>query len=156
MKITLISVGKLKEKYWEEAEQEYLKRLSAFCDFKIIELKEEKFSPKDNFENIKNKEEAKILARISKNSLVILLDKNGKEFDSEKLAEKIKNFENKNITNIDLIIGGPLGFTENFLKQYTEKWSFSKLTFTHQMIRIFLLEQIYRAFMIKNKRNYHY
>lgn len=156
MNINIITIGKLKEDYWQKAEKEYLKRLSAFCNLNIIEIKEEKFSEKDNFENIKNKEGEKIISKIPKNSFVILLDKEGKNFSSEQIAGELKNFENKSIGDISFIIGGPLEFSEKILNKYNEKWSFSNLTFTHQMIRIFLLEQIYRGFMIKENRKYHY
>lgn len=156
MNINIITIGKLKEDYWQKAEKEYLKRLSAFCNLKITEIKEEKFSEKDNFENIKNKEGEKIISKIPENSLVILLEKEGQIFSSEQIAGELKNFENKSIGDISFIIGGPLGFSEKILNKYNEKWSFSNLTFTHQMIRIFLLEQIYRGFMIKENRKYHY
>jgi len=156
MNINIITIGKLKEDYWKEAEKEYLKRLQAFCNLKIIEIKEEKFTEKDNFENIKNKEGKKILKKIPENSFVILLDKEGKKFTSKKIGEQLTNFENESKNNISFIIGGPLGFSKEILNKHNEKWSFSNLTFTHQMIRIFLLEQIYRGFMIKENRKYHY
>jgi len=154
-KINIITLGKLKEKYWSDAEQEYLKRLSIFTKINIIELKEEKFDEKSNHEVIKEKEAEKILKAIHKNSYVIVLDKEGKQFSSEELSKKIIEFKNSS-TEISCVIGGPLGLAESILNIAKEKWSFSKLTFTHQMMRVILLEQIYRSFMISEDRKYHW
>ncbi|PIR78545.1 MAG: 23S rRNA (pseudouridine(1915)-N(3))-methyltransferase RlmH [Candidatus Magasanikbacteria bacterium CG10_big_fil_rev_8_21_14_0_10_36_16] len=154
-KINIITLGKLKEKYWSDAEQEYLKRLSIFTKTNIIELKEEKFDEKSNHEVIKEKEAEKILKAIHKNSYVIVLDKEGKQFSSEELSKKIIEFKNSS-TEISFVIGGPLGLAESILNIAKEKWSFSKLTFTHQMMRVILLEQIYRSFMISEDRKYHW
>ena len=155
MKINIITLGKLKESYLQEAEQEYLKRLSVFTKINIIELKEEKFDEKSNHEVIKEKEAEKILKAIHKNSYVIVLDKEGKQFSSEELSKKIIEFKNSS-TEISFVIGGPLGLAESILNIAKEKWSFSKLTFTHQMMRVILLEQIYRSFMISEDRKYHW
>jgi len=154
-KINIITLGKLKEKYWSDAEQEYLKRLSIFTKINIIELKEEKFDEKSNHEVIKEKEAEKILKAIHKNSYVIVLDKEGKQFSSEELSKKIIEFKNSS-TEISFVIGGPLGLAESILNIAKEKWLFSKLTFTHQMMRVILLEQIYRSFMISEDRKYHW
>jgi len=154
-KINIITLGKLKEKYWSDAEQEYLKRLSIFTKINIIELKEKKFDEKSNHEVIKEKEAEKILKAIHKNSYVIVLDKEGKQFSSEELSKKIIEFKNSS-TEISFVIGGPLGLAESILNIAKEKWSFSKLTFTHQMMRVILLEQIYRSFMISEDRKYHW
>jgi len=153
MKINIITLGKLKEKYWQDAEQEYLKRLSVFAKINIIELKEEKFDDKSNHEVIKEKEAEKILKAIPKNSYVIVLDKEGKQFSSEELSQKITIQQFDNLT---MIIGGPLGIHESIKSIAKESWSFSKLTFTHQMMRVILLEQIYRSFMISEDRKYHW
>ncbi|MBT3538871.1 23S rRNA (pseudouridine(1915)-N(3))-methyltransferase RlmH [Candidatus Parcubacteria bacterium] len=154
LRITIISVGKLKEDYWKEAEKEYLKRLSYFTKLEIKELKEEKFDDKTNVEMIKEKEAEKIIGAISKDSYVIVLDKEGKQFSSENMTEEIKTMEQSN--NVTIIIGGPLGLHDSILKIAKKSWSFSKMTFPHQMIRVFLLEQLYRGFMIKENRSYHY
>ena len=155
MKINIVTIGKLKEKYWQEAQAEYLKRLQAFAKINIIEIKEEKFNDKSNHGMIKEKEAEKILRAIPKNSYVIILDKEGQQFTSEKLSEKIIELKNSS-TEISLIIGGPLGLADNILNISKETWSFSKLTFTHQMMRVILLEQIYRGFMIAEDRKYHW
>ncbi|PIZ96963.1 MAG: 23S rRNA (pseudouridine(1915)-N(3))-methyltransferase RlmH [Candidatus Magasanikbacteria bacterium CG_4_10_14_0_2_um_filter_33_14] len=153
MKINIITLGKLKEKYWQDAEQEYLKRLSVFAKINIIELKEEKFDDKSNHEVIKEKEAEKILKAIPKDSYVIVLDKEGKQFSSEELSQKITIQQFDNLT---MIIGGPLGLHKSIIDIAKEKISFSKLTFTHQMMRVILLEQIYRGFMISENRKYHW
>ena len=155
--LNLIVLGKLKEKYWVEAEAEYLKRLQSFAKVKILELKEESFLEKDNFEIVKQKEADKIKKIIPANSFLIVLDSKGQEFTSEEFANQLEKLsqtgENNNIT---FVIGGPLGLDKEILDLANLKLSFSKMTFTHQMIRIFLWEQIYRGFMIKENRKYHY
>ena len=153
MKINIVTIGKLKEEYWTKAESEYLKRLSVFTKINIIELKEEKFDEKSNHEVIKTKEAEKILKAIPKDSYVIVLDKEGKQFSSEELSQKITIQQFDNLT---MIIGGPLGIHESIKSIAKESWSFSKLTFTHQMMRVILLEQIYRSFMISEDRKYHW
>lgn len=156
MKITLLVVGKLKEDYWRQAETEYLKRLSAFVKFEIIELKEESFNEKDNPETIKAKEAKKITEQLTKikPDYLIAMDSNGKQFSSEQLANKLPIFEQQN--NITILIGGPLGLDQTIIERANFTLSLSPLTFTHQMARIILEEQIYRAFMIKENRKYHY
>jgi len=155
--INLIVLGKLKEKYWVEAQQEYLKRLSAFCKLQITELKEEGFSKKDDPEAIKEKEAEKILKILPKENFVIVLDSTGEQFSSENFSKKITELEQANTqNNLTFIIGGPLGLHKKILDLANLKISFGKMTFTHQMIRIFLLEQIYRGFMIKENRKYHW
>lgn len=155
LKINIITLGKLKETYWRDAEQEYLKRLSVFAKINIIELKEEKFDDKSNHEVIKEKEAEKILNAIPKDNYIIVLDKEGQQFISEKLSTKLIELKNSS-TEISLVIGGPLGLAESILNIAKERWSFSKLTFTHQMMRVILLEQIYRGFMISEDRKYHW
>jgi len=155
--INLIVLGKLKEKYWVEAQQEYLKRLSAFCKIQITELREEGFSEKDNSETTKEKEAEKILKILPKENFIIVLDSTGTQFSSENFSKKITELEQANIqNNITFIIGGPLGLHKKILDLADLKLSFSKMTFTHQMVKIFLLEQIYRGFMIKENRKYHW
>jgi len=166
MKITIITIGKLKEQYWRDAEAEYLKRLSAFAKIDIKEIKEEKFSEKDNLETIKQKEAEKIMQAIPKDSYIIALDKDGQQYTSEDFSKQIQQFESRQwsglslrasqYNNITLIIGGPLGLTDELKQRSNELLSFSKSTFTHQMIRVILLEQIYRGYMIKENRKYHY
>lgn len=156
--VHLIILGKLKEKFWQEAEAEYLKRLQPWAKITIHELKEESFSEKDNIEQIKQKEADKILNAIQKikDSYLIVLDEHGKQFSSVNLAQQFKQISDNNINNLTFILGGPLGLHESILKQANLKLSLSALTFTHQMARVFLWEQIYRAMTITNGKKYHY
>lgn len=155
--IHLIILGRLKEKFWQEAEAEYLKRLQPWAKITIHELKEESFSEKDNTEQIKQKEADKILAAIHKikGSYTIVLDEHGKQFSSINLARQLKQVSDTT-GNLTFILGGPLGLHESILKRANLKLSLSTLTFTHQMARIFLWEQIYRAMTIINGKKYHY
>ncbi|MDD2758249.1 MAG: 23S rRNA (pseudouridine(1915)-N(3))-methyltransferase RlmH [Patescibacteria group bacterium] len=156
--VNIICLGKLKEKYWREAETEYLKRLSAFAKVEIKELKEESFGEKNNPDEVRQKEALKIKSALvgRADSFIIALDEHGKPFSSILLASELNNLTNKQISNLTIIIGGPLGLHESILKSADLKISLSSLTFTHQMARVILLEQIYRAMMINNGRKYHY
>jgi 23S rRNA (pseudouridine1915-N3)-methyltransferase len=156
-KIHLIVLGKLKESYWRDAEIEYLKRLSAFAKIEIHELREESFADKDNPETVKEKEAQKIkevLLKIS-NPFIVTLEIEGKEFSSTDFASRLKSV-NEDARELVMIVGGPLGLQDSISKLSQLKLSLSKMTFTHQMVRVFLLEQIYRSFMISANRNYHY
>lgn len=153
----LIVVGKLKEEYWREAEAEYLKRLRPFCTLIIHELKEKSFNEKDPVELTKEKEADKILAALEKfdPGYVIALEEQGKTFSSPDFAKQLQNWHEANHT-ITLIIGGPLGIAPTIRKHAQTTLSLSPLTFTHQMTRVILLEQLYRAMMINSNRRYHY
>jgi len=155
MKINILVVGKFKETYWAQAESEYLKRLSAWFKVNIIELKEESFTEKDDREKIKAKEADKILAKIPTGSFVIALDENGTEFESEKFADKLQSWLMLG-DELTFILGGPLGLHETVLQKAKFKLALSQMTFPHQMARVFLLEQLYRAQMINKNRKYHY
>ncbi|MFH2018403.1 MAG: 23S rRNA (pseudouridine(1915)-N(3))-methyltransferase RlmH [bacterium] len=156
--IHLIVLGKLKESYWREAETEYLKRLSPFADIQIHELREESFDEKTKPELVKEKEAKKIITELEKikDKYIIALDETGKQFSSLELATQIKSPAFQQFNNLIFIIGGPLGLDETVVKQANLKLSLSKMTFTHQMIRVFLLEQIYRSMMINTNRTYHF
>ncbi|HAT03417.1 MAG TPA: 23S rRNA (pseudouridine(1915)-N(3))-methyltransferase RlmH [Candidatus Magasanikbacteria bacterium] len=154
--ITVISVGKLKEQYWKDAEKEYLKRLSVFVKLEIKELKEEKFDEKSNHETIKEKEAEKITKAIPENSHVIALDKDGRQYSSHDLSDHLQQLEQLQHYNITIVIGGPLGLSDEIKHLAKESISFSQMTFTHQMTRIILLEQIYRSCMIQKGKTYHY
>lgn len=155
MSIRIITLGKLKETFWQEAEKEYLKRLSAFTKLGIVELREESFSEKDSAENVKTKEAEKMLKHIDKDDFVVVLDEHGKQYASVEFSDEMTKWITAN-SHITFIIGGPLGLSDAILARANVKISFSKMTFTHQMVRIFLLEQLYRGYMIANKRKYHY
>ncbi len=155
--INIICVGKIKETFFKDAIQEYSKRLSRFCNLSITEIADEKIPDKTNekVENdIKEKEGNNILSHIKKDSYVIALDLKGKEFDSIAFSKEISNISISS-SNITFIIGGSLGISNKVLSACNEKICFSKLTFPHQLIRIFLLEQLYRAFKISNNETYH-
>ncbi len=156
--VHLIVVGKLKETYWREAEVEYLKRLSAFVRVTIHELKEESFSDKDKPEIIKEHEAKKITIEIKKisDSFIIVLDEHGKQFSSINFAKQLNVVTVQQHNTITLVVGGPLGLHESIRQRAHLNLSLSLLTFTHQMARIILLEQLYRAMMIAHSRRYHY
>jgi 23S rRNA (pseudouridine1915-N3)-methyltransferase len=157
--INIVCVGKLKENYLKDAVSEYSKRLSKYCNLKFIELSDEKLPNKINdsiINEIKEKECEKILNSIKKDSYVIALDLNGKQYKSEEFSEKIENIAVKGFSTITFIIGGTLGLTEEVLKSSNELICFSKMTFPHQLIRVFLLEQLFRAFKISNNETYHW
>ena len=157
MKITIISVGKIKEKYLVEGIKEYSKRLSKYTKLEIIEVLDERAPEnlsKKEMKIIKDKEGKKIESKI-KNSYVIALDIDGITFSSEELANKIEDIKTYNSSHVTFIIGGSLGLSSSILNNADLKMSFSKMTFPHQLMRLILLEQIYRSFRINNNEPYH-
>lgn len=155
--IQIICIGKLKETYLKSAIDEYSKRLSRYCKLNILELPDEKIPDKLNpalSNEIKTKECTNILRHIPKDSYVIALDLKGKEFSSEDFSSEIEKISMSS-SSITFIIGGSLGLTNELLNTCHQKVCFSKMTFPHQLIRIFLLEQIFRAFKISNGETYH-
>ena len=155
--INIICVGKLKEKFFKDAIDEYSKRLSKYCKLNIIELPDEKIPEKTNpnIENeIKTKECNNIINHIKKDSYVISLDLTGKQLSSEEFSKNIENISMQS-SQITFIIGGSLCLTDKILNISNQKICFSKMTFPHQLIRVFLLEQIFRAFKISNNETYH-
>ena len=157
--INIICVGKLKEKYLKEAIFEYSKRLSKYCNLNIIEISDEKLPNKINdklMDEIKQKEGNKIISNIKTDSYTIALDLKGKQYKSEEFSEKIENIKTSGFSNINFIIGGTLGIYENVLNVSNELICFSKMTFPHQLIRVFLLEQLFRSFKISNNETYHW
>lgn len=157
LNINIICVGKIKEKYLKDAIDEYSKRLSRYCKLTISELPDEKIPEKLNasLENeVKEKECTKILNSIKKDSYVIALDLKSTSLSSEEFSKKIETISMEH-SNLTFIIGGSLGLTETLLHNCNFKICFSKMTFPHQLIRVFLLEQIFRAFKISNGETYH-
>ncbi len=158
MKVTLICVGKLKEKYLTQGVEEYAKRLSRYCNLEIIELADEKTPDhaSDTLEGmIKQKEGDRILKALKEDSYCIALAIEGSMLSSEELSAKIDTLGVSGISHISFIIGGSLGLSEEVLKRADYKLSFSKMTFPHQVMRMILLEQIYRAYRISKKEPYH-
>lgn len=155
--INIVCVGKIKENYLKDAIGEYSKRLSRFCSLNIIEVPDEKIAENasQKEENlVKEKEGINIINHLKKDSYIIALDLGGKELDSIDFSNKIKDLSQFN-GNITFIIGGSLGLSSNVLSLCNELICFSKMTFPHQLIRVFLLEQIYRTFKILNNETYH-
>ena len=158
MKITLITVGKIKEKYFTDAIAEYAKRLSRYCKLEIIEVADEKTpdGASEALENqIKEKEGERILSKVSDSAYVVALAIEGKQLSSEELAAKMEKWNVSGISHLVFIIGGSLGLTPKVLTRADYKLSFSKMTFPHQLMRVVLLEQIYRSFRIRNNEPYH-
>lgn len=155
IKIKIVCVGKIKETYLNSGISEYLKRLSGYCNIEIIEVKDEKISNNTSDEKIKEIESARILEKIDDKDYVILLDLKGKQLSSVELASKMDSLISQGVGNYVFVVGGSLGVSENLQKKANFLISFSRLTFTHQMVRLLLLEQIYRAFKINNNETYH-
>ena len=159
LNINIVCVGKIKENYLKDAISEYSKRLSRFCNLNIIELQDEKLPEKLNnsiINEIKNKECSKMMQAIKKDSYIICLDLKGKEFSSEDFSKKIENIALNFNSRVTFVIGGTLGLNNEILSLANEKICFSKMTFPHQLIRVFLLEQLFRAFKISNNETYHW
>jgi len=158
MKVSIISVGKLKEKYLKEGIAEYSKRLSRYCTIEMIEVADEKcpetLSEADQL-IIKEKEAERISARIKDNSYIVTLEIGGKEFSSEKLASKIESITTGGQSHITFVIGGSLGLAGSITQKSNLALSFSPMTFPHQLMRLILLEQIYRSFRIIRNEPYH-
>ena len=158
MKITVITVGKIKEKYLEDAIAEYSKRLSRYCKLEIIQVADEK-TPDRASEvvetQIKDKEGERILSHIKDTAYVVALAIEGKMISSEELAELIDGLGVRGESHIQFVIGGSLGLSKKVLERADYKLSFSRMTFPHQLMRVVLLEQIYRSYRIVNGEPYH-
>lgn len=158
MKITVVAVGKVKEKFYREAIDEYTKRLSAYCKMEVIQVADEKTSENSSeteMDLIKEKEAGRILKNIPDNAYVITLEILGKNLDSIELAEKINQLGIHGTSHIVFVIGGSLGLHSSVSNRADYKLSFSKMTFPHQLMRVILLEQIYRSYRIIHKEPYH-
>ncbi len=158
MKITILSVGKIKESYFKDAIAEYTKRLSKYTKIEEVTLNDEAIKDKESEalnEEIKRIEGTRILNAIDDKSYVVALDLRGEMLSSEGLAAKITNICNYHSSNITFIIGGSLGLSSEVIKRADYKLCFSKMTFPHKLMKVILLEQIYRAFKINNNETYH-
>lgn len=158
MNISIISVGKIKEKYLRDGIDEYKKRLSRYCNIELIEVMDEKapesLSGKEE-EQIKIKEGQSILKHIKEGTYVIALAINGKLLSSEELSDMLSNLGLTGKSSIAFVIGGSLGLSKEVLDRADYKLSFSKMTFPHQLMRMILLEQVYRGFKIMKGEPYH-
>lgn len=158
MKITVIAVGKIKEKFYTEAIGEYAKRLGRYCRLEIVQVPDEKTPDRASEAEalqIKRREGEKILAQIKDGSYVIALAIEGKMLDSEELAGKINQLGISGQSQITFLIGGSLGLSEEVLGRADYLLSFSKMTFPHQLMRVVLLEQVYRSYRIIAGEPYH-
>lgn len=153
MNIRIVCVGRLKEQYWRGAEAEYLKRLSRYCKIAITELRDEPEQTDTTL--VKRTEGARILNEIDAKDFVIALDMRGSQQSSEAFAGRLQQLMTEGKSSLVFIIGGSLGLDEAVLKRADYIMSFSQLTFAHQMMRVVLLEQVYRAFKIINNEVYH-
>ena len=158
MKITILTVGKIKKKYLKDAIAEYAKRLSRYCKLEIVEVADEK-----TIENasqvletqIRDKEAERLMKYIREDAYVITLEIKGKQLTSEELSEKINQLGIQGKSHIIFVIGGSIGLGDEILKRSDYALSFSKMTFPHQLMRVILLEQIYRSYRIINGEPYH-
>ena len=158
MKITILAVGKIKEKFYTEAVNEYMKRLSRYCKLEILQVIDEKTAENSSaveMEIVKEKEAERLLKKIPESAYVIALEINGKELDSPALAEKINALGISGISHIVFVIGGSLGLHKSVSARADYSLSFSKMTFPHQLMRVILLEQLYRSYRIINGEPYH-
>lgn len=158
MKVTVIGVGKLKEKYLKEGVGEYAKRLSRFCDLQLVEVEDEQ-APETlsaaQEEQIKRKEAAKIFGKLKEGAFLIVLDVKGFKKSSEEFASTLQSCFNSGRSNITFVIGGSLGLDPELVKKADLRLSFSDMTFPHQLTRLILLEQVFRAFKIIRGETYH-
>lgn len=158
MKIKIITVGKLKEKYLVDGIKEYTKRISGYADIEMIEVADERIPDKASLAEetmVKVKEGRKILDKVKQDDYMILLDVSGKEMDSVAFSKHIENCMVNGKSMIDFVIGGSLGHGEEVLSRANVRLSFSPMTFPHQLMRLILVEQIYRAFKIMKNETYH-
>lgn len=158
MKITILSVGKSKEKYWNDAIAEYAKRLSRYCKLELVEVADEKTpdgASEKLEEQIKRKEGQRVLDKIPADAYVLALAIEGKMPDSVGLSRELERLGIEGKSHLVFVIGGSLGLAKEVLDRADEKISFSAMTFPHQLMRVILLEQIYRSYRIMNGEPYH-
>lgn len=156
MKIALISISKTTEKYLQEGIAIYENRLQHYCKFLRVEIPDLKNSKNLSFEQQKQKEAELLLSKISNTDFVVLLDENGKEFSSIQFSKEISKWQNQSVSSVVFLIGGPYGFDQSVYDRANLKISLSKLTFSHQMVRLFFVEQLYRAYTILKGEPYHH
>ena len=158
MRIRIVCIGKLKERYWSEAVEEYSKRLSRYCELEIVQLKEARLPDKASLadeQNVIFEEGQSILKNIKEGSQVITLEIKGKELSSEGLSAYLGELQLEGKSDLTFVIGGSLGLSEQVSARADFKLSFSRMTFPHQMMRVILLEQVYRAVKIRRNETYH-
>ncbi|MEY2799334.1 MAG: rRNA ((1915)-N(3))-methyltransferase RlmH [Bacteroidota bacterium] len=156
MKITLLVVGKTTDKYLIEGIEKYTKRLIHYCKFQIVEIPELKNTKSLSEEQQKEKEAELIAQKITATDHVILLDEQGKQFTSVEFSKEINKWMNQSVSSVVFVIGGPYGFDQKIKNRANAEISLSKMTFSHQMVRLFFVEQIYRAYSILKGEPYHH
>ncbi|MBI2257549.1 MAG: 23S rRNA (pseudouridine(1915)-N(3))-methyltransferase RlmH [Flavobacteriia bacterium] len=156
MKIKFITIGKTSKKYLKEGEDDFIKRLKHYCSLEIIELKDIYNSSTLSHDLLKKAEYEQILKHLNKNDFIILLDEKGKMFRSKEFANFIENKQLESVQTIVFIIGGAFGFFQDLYPKSNFILSLSSMTFSHQMIRVIFLEQLYRAFTIIKGEKYHH
>ena len=157
MNINIVVVGSIKEKFYRDAIEEYAKRLSRYVKLSITDVKDEKTPANASVseeDKIKQIEAERILSKLN-NNYVVALAIDGKKYTSESFAKRMENYDILSKGNLTFVIGGSLGLHESVLKRADERLSFSDMTFPHQLMRVILLEQIYRAYRIRNNEPYH-
>lgn len=155
MKIKLLCAGKTTDPYIQEGIEKFEKRLKHYVPFELIEIPEVKGAGK-SAEKLKAEEAKLFLSKIDKTDFIILLDEKGKQYSSTEFAELMQNRMNRSIQTMVFIVGGPFGFSEELYEAANEKISLSKMTFSHQMVRLFFVEQLYRGFSILRGEKYHH
>ena len=151
----LLCVGKNDNSIWFDSMEHYSKRINQYVNFSIEYIPDVKTGKKSNPELVKNEEAKKLLLKIKKDDVVILLDEKGKAFSSKTFAKNVENQQNMGVKNLVFIIGGAFGFSEKIYLTFNNKVRLSDMTFSHQMIRLFFCEQLYRAYTIINNHPYH-
>lgn len=158
MKVTVVAVGKLKEKYLKEGISEYSKRLSRFCELQIVEVEDEQ-APENLSESqgiqVKKREAERIIKKAKEGSALIVLDLKGKKLNSEGFADKLNSFFISGKSHITFVIGGSLGLDDELVQKADFRLCLSDMTFPHQLARLILLEQVFRAFKIMSGETYH-
>ena len=155
MNINIIAIGKIREKFIKTGIEEYFKRIKPYTSLKIIEIEPEELKYANQEAKVLETEAEKILTQISDNAYVVVLDIKGKQLDCETFASKMQEINSFGLNNLVFVIGGSIGLSDKVKKRADYSLSFSLMTFPHQIARLLLLEQIYRAFKIINKEPYH-
>lgn len=156
MKITFITVGKTDEQYVQEGINKYLARLKHYINFETVIIPDIKQGKKQDIQRQKDQEGKLILDKVQKSDYLILLDENGREFTSVGFSQNLQKKMNMGISNLIFVVGGAFGFSDEVYKRANEKMALSQMTFSHQMVRLFFIEQTYRAFTILRGEKYHH
>lgn len=148
-------VDETRNRFFKEAESEYLKRLKRYCPVSVHIVKGEKMSRSASEAEIRKKETERLVEKIPTASFVVVLDQTGKEMTSEELADQVQTWQNRSLQHVAFVVGGPLGMDDSITQRADLVLSLSQMTFVHEMVRVFLLEQLYRAWTILRNEKYH-